>query len=172
MNYLNWYLVLKSGALVCVFGFALDALDAFVELLCSIQGLQTSNWRHPAKAGSLYEDVRWICEELRPSHGLGQHLDTAVLAVQERRPEHTSRTSTWRFDLAKLFKSCPRNESVLISASVFWMIRNRMCVGTWRCSTTCWSPFSGFLATSSCSKTTWRSCQKTLWTGRMQRVRP
>lgn len=78
----------------------------------------------------------------------------------------------WRFDLTELSKSCPRDKSVLISVFVFWMIRNRMCVGTWRCSTTCWSPFSGFLATSSYSKTTWRSCQKMLWTGRMQRVRP
>lgn len=37
----------------------------------SLQGLQPSNWRHPAKTGSIYEDVRWICEELWPSHGPG-----------------------------------------------------------------------------------------------------
>lgn len=52
-----------------------------------------------------------------------------------------------------------------------WTIRSRMCVGTWRCSTTCWSRFKGFLATSCCSKTTWRSCLMTLWTEKMQRVR-
>ena len=49
--------------------------------------------------------------------------------------------------------------------------RNRMCVGTWRCSTTCWSRSKGFLATSCCSKTTWRSCLTTLWTEKTQRVR-
>lgn len=55
-------------------------------------------------------------------------------------------------------------------AFVSWNNRNRMCVGTWRCSTTCWSPSNGFLVTSCCSKTTWRSCLRTLSTEKTQRV--
>lgn len=49
--------------------------------------------------------------------------------------------------------------------------RNRKCAGIWRCSTTCWSRFRGFLATKCCSKTTWRNCPRTLWTEKMQKVR-
>ena len=46
-----------------------------------------------------------------------------------------------------------------------------MCVGTWRCSTTCWNQSKGFLATSCCSKTTWKNCPTTPSTGKTQRVR-
>lgn len=52
-----------------------------------------------------------------------------------------------------------------------WTNRNRTCVGTWPCSITCWSQSKGFLATSCCSKTTWRSCLTTLSTVKTQRVR-
>lgn len=75
---------------------------------------------------------------------------------------------------APSLNSLPNLSSQFIRSNLCFCVvtfRNRMCVGTWRCSTTCWSRSKGFLATSCCSETTWRSCLTTLWTEKTQRVR-
>lgn len=145
-----------------------------------LKGHQLSHRRHPPETGSVHEDVRRIREELRPSHGPSQHLDAAILTVQECRPEHTSRclclsivvqSRIWeRQDEMWLALPSLNWRSDLLFLP-FWTIRNRMCVGTWRCSTTCWSLSRGFLAMRCCSKTTWRSCPKMLPTEKTLRVR-
>lgn len=165
---LNSTMVLRLD--LSLWSFCLACNGALLHTVWSLrwlQGLQPSNRRHPAETGSVHEDVRWIREELRPGHGPGQHLDAAVLTVQERCPEHTGRSPFCHVCMAA-------NAAFSINLSPFWCVRttrNRKCVGTWRSSTTCWSPSRGFLATSCCSETTWRSCPRMLSTEKMQKVR-
>lgn len=61
----------------------------------SMKGHEPSVWGHPAEAGPLPQDVRWICQKLWSGCGAGECLDPAFTTVQRHRPQHSGRALPW-----------------------------------------------------------------------------